>query len=221
MRCSTGGVSAPAGGLREGIRGGRRRAASFDSGGSRVISLLRPLRCRRRRVVVTIELVQLLLGRRPGSGERGDGRWHAFEFWSGTDPKIGGGPEATLMPAAEPARCGLLLALRPSAPAASGRAQLVGTNVHVSCGLEVALWRQGSGSGGGSRHVELQLKAGRAVDSPREWIHLPGTSAIKDAGRAPSASGVVDVTWVADAVWVITLSPIDRAGESTLCRVEY
>lgn len=216
------GVSAPAGGLREG-------KSAADGGGLRLSTLVaaassassgRSAAAAAASSSPSSSSSSSLAAGQAAVNAATEG-WHAFEFWSGTYQKIGGGPEATLMPAAVPARCGLLLALRPIAPAASGRAQLVGTNVHVSCGLEVALWRQGSGSGGGSRHVELQLKAGRAVDSPRVWIHLPGTSAIKDAGRAPSASGVVDVTWVADAVWVITLSPIDRAGESTLCRVEY
>ena len=66
----------------------------------------------------------------------------------------------------------------------------LGTSVHVSCGLEVCLWKHG-----GDKQLEMQLHAGRTVASPRVWVYLPGTT---HPGRAPpTVQGADHVAWTA------------------------
>jgi len=68
--------------------------------------------------------------RRAAAGEA----WHLFEVWSGTYQRLDGA-WPILSPPVLPPRCGVLWALR--RVRTDVEAQLVGTDVHVSAGLEV------------------------------------------------------------------------------------
>ena len=136
--------------------------------------------------------------------------WHAFDVWTGTYERLTGA-SPVLMPPEVPPRCGWVVALRPvrsnSAP------QFVGSDVHLSCGLEVSRLAYDSGV------LELRLNAGRAVEAPCVWLYLPGTveerpprvEASKEGGQPLPAP-----RWVGDSVWVFTCASIGREGVSSL-----
>jgi hypothetical protein len=126
-----------------------------------------------------------------------------------------------------------LLALR--RVATGGGAQLVGTNVHISCGLEVASWREHGPSElrlRSARCVELRLRAGRAVSAPRVWLYLPGTRREKPplvmlaahadgAPEATDAPPLPQLEYAGDGVWVVSLAPIRCDGLSSTHEVRW
>ena len=166
-----------------------------------------------------------------------EGAWHAFDFWAGEYTRLEAASLAALAlrPSPVPPRCCSLLALRRVAH--DGGAQLVGSSVHCSCGLETRLWRQ-SRIGASASVLEIALDAGRAVRCPRLWIHLPGTTAdrpptevsamadildVADVRAAPpdTAAAEPSIEWVADEVWVLSLTPIGPTGQSDLHRIVF
>ena len=115
-----------------------------------------------------------------------------------------------------------------------GLAQFVGSDVHVSCGLEIETWKEAPAGGlaaaglaalgiGGAngkaaaRRVELRLRAGRAVMVPKVWLHLPGTveeqpPKVDEVGGGADKEALPPPQWVADGVWAITLASIGKDG---------
>ena len=140
--------------------------------------------------------------------------WHAFDVWTGAYQRLTGA-SPVLTPPEVPPRCGWVVALRPVRSNAAP--QFVGSDVHLSCGLEVARLAYEQGV------LELRLNAGRAVEAPRVWLYLPGTveerpprveasANSKEEGGPPLSAP----RWVADSVWVFTCASIGREGVSSL-----
>ena len=98
-------------------------------------------------------------------GEHGE--WHMFEVWSQTYTRIANGSE--FAPPAIAPRCGALMSLRPVRQGAA--VQLVGTNVHISCGLEVARWQVEWPSSGGTKSTPA-LAIGLRSALVRRWRRL-------------------------------------------------
>lgn len=91
------------------------------------------------------------------------GEWHVFKFWSGRYFRHS--LVSSLPDCLEPRSC-FLFALRQVA----STAQFIGSNIHISCGLEVHEW-QVTG-----RQVRLCLKVARSLPEASIWLYLPGSS---------------------------------------------
>ena len=156
--------------------------------------------------------------------------WHAFDVWGGTYQRLHG-EWPMLAPPVVPPRCGVLVALR--RVRTDGAAQLVGTDVHVSAGLEVHTLHEVEPFGHGV--VELKLHAGRAVAAPRVWLYLPATherkpprletlevfTSLVEALEAPGDPPLPAPVWVSDCVWMLTLGSIGRDGVSCGYRITF
>eukprot|EP00415_Alexandrium_ostenfeldii_P004653 UN4653 len=109
--------------------------------------------------------------------------WHVFEFWSGTYERCTGGAWASVG-SMQPRSCWLFSVwrARPDVP------QLVGSDIHISCGLEVGLWQSGiDAPTSPGRGLQISLSAGRTFEAPRLWLSLPGaTVASPPCVRAPA-----------------------------------
>jgi len=159
--------------------------------------------------------------------------WHAFDVWGGTYQRLHG-EWPMLAPPVVPPRCGVLVALR--RVRTDGAAQLVGTDVHVSAGLEVHTLHEVKPFG--HSVLELKLHAGRAVEAPHVWLHLPGTvephlekpprlesievmslvEALDNPGGDPP---LPEPEWVGESVWRFTLGSIGRDGVSHAYRITF
>ena len=124
-----------------------------------------------------------------------------FEFWSQTYTRIANGSE--FAPPAIAPRCGALVSLRPVRQGAA--VQLVGTNVHISCGLEVARWQMDSE---GTLH--FQLRSACAIETPCAWVYWAGSVEHAPPSVACGSSSTQTCTWVGDGVWKIDLEPITQ-----------
>jgi len=139
--------------------------------------------------------------------------WHVFEFWSGTYKRHSSAAGRCPLPGIQPRGC-QLLAVRPVRP---GRPQLVGSDIHVSCGLEVARWEEFPSA------VEITFGVCRAVEAPRLCLSLPGSSR---AGRAPprlrgeGSEALPAAEQVYEDVWQVTFPRVD-ASSTSLFRVEW
>ena len=165
--------------------------------------------------------------------------WHVFDWWSRTYHRLqGGAVAAQLSLPPVPPRCGALLAIR---PVLSTRAQLVGTNIHISAGLEIGLWREGHAAGCAS--IELSISAGRTVVSPQLWLYLPASAgdsppliqvAVVSTNEhaatsqpqaawldAPVQAELPRIASVGEGVWVLTMAPTGPDGCSCVHRVLY
>ena len=160
--------------------------------------------------------------------------WHSFDFWSGTYTWLPG-PSPVLQPPIVPHGCGCLLALRPMS--ADGQAaQLIGTDVHLSCGLEVCEWKEREAKSAATaanpypskRVLEIRLNAGRKVDAPKLWLSLPGTKVVTPpeveadcvADFEIEAAVLPPPVWVAEpGIWCVQLAPIGADGRSRAHRV--
>ena len=153
-------------------------------------------------------------------GARG---WHVFDIWSGTYQRLDG-PWPTLHPPAVPPRCGWLAAIRPVGD--GDEAQLVGTDVHISCGLEIE-WLRDAPAGSGGRELELRINTGRAVEAPHVWLYLPCTAqattpqVTAEGGVHGEPLTLPAPVWVERGVWMLTLASIDRGGVSPIHRVHF
>eukprot|EP00929_Paragymnodinium_shiwhaense_P077100 TRINITY_DN39684_c0_g1_i1.p2 TRINITY_DN39684_c0_g1~~TRINITY_DN39684_c0_g1_i1.p2 ORF type:complete len:123 (-),score=14.70 TRINITY_DN39684_c0_g1_i1:264-632(-) len=106
-----------------------------------------------------------------------------------------------------------------------GTAQLVGSDVHISCGLEMKLWRvcndQAVAPCTGA--VDFSLDVGRRVQRPRLWLYLPGSS--EADGAAPTLQGVpehdLDAERVGEDVWRITLPHLAAQAEKNTWRLQW
>ena len=166
--------------------------------------------------------------------------WHVFDFWSAQYARVECGLDEALEVGEVAARCGRLLALR-RVPA-HAEPQLVGSSIHISCGLEVRRWRarpiEGTDEASAATVpttatvLEVALETGRAVETPQLWIYLPGTtmafpptalcSESSAHGAAPPAAAVpLSAEWVTECVWKLTLCPIGKDGSSPVHRVVY
>lgn len=159
-------------------------------------------------------------------GPKAPEAWHAFDFWSGTYERLEGAAPL-LQPPRVPPRCCWLVALR---PALNGvLAQLVGTNIHISCGLEILFWtvvkRRTIQQGG--NQLEFKLHAGRTVACPRVWVHLSGTNGRDEHPKVTALRGggsgdpAPTAEFVSDGVWVLSLCPIGTDGISCTYRVDF
>ena len=137
------------------------------------------------------------------------------------------------LPAAPP-RCGALVALR--RVRTDGAAQLVGTDVHVSAGLEVHTLHEVKPFG--HSVLELKLHAGRAVEAPHVWLYLPGTAephlekpprledievmSLLEALDNPAGDPPLpEPEWVGHCVWMFTLGSIGRDSVSHTYRITF
>ena len=94
-------------------------------------------------------------------------------------------------------------------------------NTFFDCGLELAQWDYAQGGGGQARALELRLQAGRALDAPRVWLHLPGTRATEPPS-VEGADGAPPAEWVGeDGVWIVTLAAVGADGDGTLHTVRW
>ena len=98
--------------------------------------------------------------------------YHIFDFWMGKYDRLDNLPSSEVwsLPQVGP-RCCSLLAVR--SISSDGSPQLVGTNVHASCGLELTLWRFVPNEGK-SITLDFAIRASHAFRAPRVWIYLPG-----------------------------------------------
>eukprot|EP00930_Biecheleria_cincta_P079767 TRINITY_DN6769_c0_g1_i1.p1 TRINITY_DN6769_c0_g1~~TRINITY_DN6769_c0_g1_i1.p1 ORF type:complete len:886 (-),score=154.22 TRINITY_DN6769_c0_g1_i1:250-2907(-) len=157
--------------------------------------------------------------------------WHIFEFWSSsyrrhqaTDPVLLG----KLLP-----RHCCLLAVR---QVNMGRAQFVGSDIHVSCGLEVTSWQQQAMAEGSTPAYTLEffVKAGRVLTQSWVWLFLPGSSQkgcqpkLIGSGSTPMQEATnnpsEDVTCnqgqqVSDEVWKLPLPRVPLTGR--MLRVDW
>lgn len=148
----------------------------------------------------------------PGIFESGDGQdWHIFEFWSGSYTRHRGLLGEVAAPAV-PARCCKLFAVRPMNP---GSPTLVGSDVHVSCGLEIAHWREEVMA----TAVEITIEVGRAIQAPHVWLFLPGSSLERPPSLRHGSSKEAPVL-VAGEVWRVTLPPVAATG-GPMCVVQW
>eukprot|EP00913_Durusdinium_trenchii_P000056 g51.t2 len=125
-----------------------------------------------------------------------DQEWHVFEFWSCSYQRHRGGGLSTgpLLP-----RTCHLYALRP----VMSKAQFLGSNIHVSCGLEVCEWEEAE------RSLRFTLNVKRSLNSPEVWIFLPKASQPRLGGK--------EAVPVHEQVWRFVLAPVPLKG---LCDVD-
>jgi len=169
--------------------------------------------------------IELVIDGKPQKTEEFQGcgletQWHAFEFWSETYVRLRRSfPNAVAR--AVPPRCCRLLAIR---PVAATSAQLVGSDVHISCGLELAFWQEREAMAPTSRVVEFVLHVGRALRTPRLWLFLPGAT----VERPPKLCEIAGEECrpcnapfhVGEEVWLLTLGPVEMDSHE-LWRVEW
>ncbi|CAJ1341551.1 unnamed protein product [Effrenium voratum] len=119
---------------------------------------------------------------------------HVFEFWSSayTRHKAADGSFRTGPMAARSCR---LLALRPL----QARPQMVGSNIHVSCGMEVTSWEAAAQS------LSFTINVQRRIVEPQVWIYLPGA-------KNPRCSGAAQEVY--SEVWRFSLPEVPKNGAS-------
>lgn len=111
--------------------------------------------------------------------------WHAFEFWEGRYWRCRG-PQPAVAGRQIPARGCRLVALRAVRETAP---QLVGSDLHLSCGLELEGWAPAE------RRVDFTLRPSHLLRGAHLWFFLPGATSegvpprLSSAG-VPCASGV-------------------------------
>ncbi|CAK9010894.1 unnamed protein product [Durusdinium trenchii] len=122
-----------------------------------------------------------------------DQEWHVFEFWSCSYQRHRGGGLSTgpLLP-----RTCHLYALRP----VMSKAQFLGSNIHVSCGLEVCEWEEAE------RSLRFTLNVKRSLNSPEVWIFLPKASQPRLGGK--------EAVPVHEQVWRFVLAPVPLKGST-------
>jgi len=156
-----------------------------------------------------------------GLGEPASRRWHVFEFWSGTYEQSVGSV-CSKVRGLQP-RCCRLFAIREVRPDVP---QLVGSDVHVSCGLEVGLWRSEAPPSAGRAALQLSLTTVRTVKAPRLWFFLPGAGTerpprvVSASGAGPQPTPSEQGLHVSGDVWRLTF-PTVLANDSTAFRVEW
>jgi len=144
-----------------------------------------------------------------------DAEWHVFEFWSGTYSRHTASSGRLPVTGVPPRGC-RLLSVR---PVLQGRPQLIGSDVHVSCGLEVKSWSETMLDG---RSIEIALDVGRAVRAPRVWLSLPGSSPQQPPKLSVGGSGeAAQSLFVMGDVWQVTLPPATADGGTPICRIEW
>ena len=137
--------------------------------------------------------------------------WHSFEFWEERYERIAG---AVYQPPAINARCGRLVCLR---PIRSDRLpQLVGTNIHVSCGLEFKVWQPSDTT------LRFQLHAACAIATPCIWIYWNGSAKrnltmYREGHTKPQVSPCCISE--NDEVWKLTLHLISARGDTDVYTV--
>lgn len=157
----------------------------------------------------------------PFSPQRRSTEWHVFDFWTGMYRRHTESSDAFVVPRVSPRGC-RMLAVR---PVQHGRAQLVGSDVHISCGLEVKSWSAPSAesSSSGPLSLEMTLDVGRAVPVPRLWVYLPGSTQDYPpklfSRNGKPAEGRLPPVQIQSEVWRVTLPPTGIGGVT--CRIEW
>jgi len=127
--------------------------------------------------------------------------WHAFEFWSCTYKRVSGPQLLSLR--LEPRTC-CLYALRP-VETETIHAQFLGSNFHVSCGLEVCEWEEANQS------LCFTLNVKRRVAAPEVWIFLPNGKEPHLAGHGMEGKVPKEVH---PQVWHFSLPPLPITGST-------
>ena len=114
--------------------------------------------------------------------------YHCFEFWTRAYVRVSEREPCILKTPVIGAHSACIFAVRAES-ASGGRALYLGSDIHFTCGAEVASWEQK-----GPNSLQIELFAGRLVEQGRIWLYLPGShseSTLVTGGSAliPSKTG--------------------------------
>ena len=101
---------------------------------------------------------------------------HAFEFWGASASRGWGG--SVCAPGVPPRGAAVLAVRRRPVDAPA----YLGSDLHISCGHELAAWEAAAPAPGGGGALRLALALGRAA-AGSVWLYLPGSSAQPGAPR--------------------------------------
>jgi len=121
--------------------------------------------------------------------------WHVFEFWSRRYLRHSLG--SALPDCLQPRSC-FLFAVRQVAITA----QFIGSDIHISCGLEVHEWQVTD------RQVRLCLQVARSLPEATIWVYLPGSS----QECRPCLAGSEGEDEIFPEVWTLRLPYISADG---------
>eukprot|EP00429_Kryptoperidinium_foliaceum_P071037 CAMPEP_0176057824 /NCGR_PEP_ID=MMETSP0120_2-20121206/28803_1 /TAXON_ID=160619 /ORGANISM="Kryptoperidinium foliaceum, Strain CCMP 1326" /LENGTH=255 /DNA_ID=CAMNT_0017391339 /DNA_START=85 /DNA_END=849 /DNA_ORIENTATION=+ len=119
--------------------------------------------------------------------------WNVFDVWEESASLHEDRWSGSVMPRG----CRLLAARRRTRE----HPQYIGSDIHVSCGLEVCHFSEVKREAqlGGERSLDFAIDAGRSLEAPCVWLHLPGSCACELPRYGGAGTWAIPLPSFADA----------------------